>query len=138
MNERYIYPAILTYEKDREIAVTFPDLDAATNGETEQDALFAARELLGIVLSGLEEDGEDIPGPTPLNEIKCEANEKSILVDVYMPSIRQANMNKSVSRTVTLPAWLNAIALEHNVNFSQTLQEALKNMLNINLSDRLK
>jgi len=138
MNERYIYPAILTYEKDQEIAVTFPDLDAATNGETEEDALFAARELLGIVLSGLEEDGEDIPSPTPLNEIKCEANEKSILVDVYMPSIRQANINKSVSRTVTLPAWLNAIALEHNVNFSQTLQEALKNMLNINLSDRLK
>ena len=46
-----------------------------------------------------------------------------------MPSIRQANMNKAINRTVTLPAWLNAMALEHNINFSQTLQDALKTTL---------
>ena len=40
-----------------------------------------------------------------------------------------AENNRSVNRTVTLPAWLNALALEHNVNFSQVLQEALKNLL---------
>ena len=131
MKDRYVYPAIFTYEEGQEIAVTFPDLNAATNGETEEDALLSARELLGIVLSGLEEDGEEIPDPTPLHEVDCDSGEKVILVDVYMPSVRQANINKSVSRTVTLPAWLNAAALEHNINFSQTLQDALKNMLNI-------
>lgn len=31
----------------------------------------------------------------------------------------------------TLPAWLNAIALEHNINFSQVLQEALKQQLHV-------
>jgi len=36
-----------------------------------------------------------------------------------------AKENKSVNRTVTLPAWLNAAALEKGVNFSQALQAAL-------------
>jgi len=123
--ERYFYPAVFTYEPDQEIAVVYPDLDAATSGIDETDALLSARELLGCVLCGLEEDKEDIPEPTPLSEIKVQDNERVVLVDVYMPSIRLAQVNKSVSRMVTLPAWLNAEALEHNVNFSQVLQRAL-------------
>ena len=61
--ERYFYPAVFTYEPEQEIAVTFPDLDVATSGENEDDALISARELLGCVLYGLEEDKEDIPVP---------------------------------------------------------------------------
>ena len=48
--ERYFYPAVFTYEPGQEIAVTFPDLDVATSGENEDDALISARELLGCVL----------------------------------------------------------------------------------------
>ena len=129
--ERYFYPAVFTYEPDQEIAVVFPDLDCATSGVNEDDALLSARELLGIVLNGMEEDGEAIPAPTPLNEVKAEANERVVLVDVFMPTVRLAQVNKAVNRTVTLPAWLNAVALEHNVNFSQVLQEALKQQLNV-------
>lgn len=129
--ERYYYPAVFTYEDDQEIAVTFPDLDVATSGVDEADALNSARELLGIVIFGLEEDNETIPKASKLTDIKLEENEKSILVDVYMPSIRNANVNKSVNRTVTLPAWLNSTAVEHNINFSQLLQDALKHELNI-------
>lgn len=130
--ERYFYPAIFTYEPGQEIAVVFPDLGCATSGVNDDDALLSARELLGCVLYGLEEDGEEIPAPTSLSEIKLEENEHTVLIDVYMPSVRQANNNKSVNRTVTLPAWLNTVALEHNINFSQVLQEALKKQLNIN------
>ncbi|MGN7382552.1 hypothetical protein ACTHRH_11575 [Paenibacillus sp. SAFN-117] len=50
----------------------------------------SARELLGIVLYGLEEDGEPIPAPTPLSQIQTtQANERAVLIDVYMPSIRR-------------------------------------------------
>lgn len=123
--ERYFYPAVFTYEQGQEIAVSFPDLDVATSGENEDDAFISARELLGCVLYGLEEDGEKIPSP-PLSKVATSENERAILVDVYMPSIRLAQVNRSVNRTVTLPAWLNAAALERNVNFSQVLQDALK------------
>lgn len=89
--ERYFFPALFTYERGQEIAVSFPDLDVATSGE----------------------------------------NERVVLVDVYMPTIRMARVNRSVNRTVTLPAWLNAAALERNVNFSQVLQDALKSYLHV-------
>lgn len=130
--ERYFYPAVFTYEDGQEIAVVFPDLDCATSGENDDDALLSARELLGIVLFGMEEDGEEIPEPTPLSKIKTEENERAVLIDVYMPSVRMAQVNKSVNRTVTLPAWLNSAALERNINFSQVLQDALKTQLHIN------
>lgn len=122
--ERYFYPAVFTYVPGQEIAVDFPDLGTATSGTNEGDALMSARELLGCVLYGLEEDGEEIPAPTPLSDMKTKENERAFLIDVYMPSIRMAQVNRSVNRTVTLPAWLNAVALEHNVNFSQVLQDA--------------
>ena len=129
--ERYFYPAVLTYEDGQEIAVVFPDLDVATSGENDDDALLSARELLGCVMFGLEEDGESIPEPTPLSAVALETNERVVLVDVYMPAVRMAQNNKSVNRTVTLPAWLNAAALERNINFSQVLQDALKTQMGI-------
>ena len=127
--DRYYYPAIFTYEDGREIAVEFPDLNCATSGIDEQDAFLSARELLGCVLNGLEEDGEVVPKASKLCDIKVEKNECVALVDVYMPSVRSANVNTSVNRTVTLPAWLNAAALERHINFSQVLQEALKEQI---------
>lgn len=130
--DRYVYPAVFTYEEGQEIAVVFPDLDAATSGENDEDALFSARELLGCVMAGLEEDGEDIPVPGSLANIACESNERVVLIDVYMPSIRMAHVNRSVNRTVTLPAWLNAAAQEKNINFSQVLQDGLKQRLGLN------
>ena len=129
--ERYFYPAVFTYEPGQEIAVDFPDLKCATSGENDDDALLSARELLGCVLYGLEEDGEPIPAPTPLSEVQTLPNERAVLIDVYMPSIRMAHVNKSVNRTVTLPAWLNAAALEKNINCSAVLQAALKEQLGV-------
>lgn len=129
--ERYFYPAVFGYEPGQEISVVFPDLDVATSGVNDDDALLSARELLGCALFGLEEDGEEIPAPTPLAEVVTNANECAVLIDVYMPSVRQAQINRSVNRTVTLPAWLNAAALERNINFSQVLQDALKSQLHM-------
>ncbi len=129
--DRYYYPAVFTYEPGQEIAVDFPDLKCATSGVDDKDALLSARELLGCVMNGLEEDGEPIPEPTPLEKVETKPNERAVLVDVYMPSVRQAHINRAVNRTVTLPAWLNAAALERNINFSQVLQEALKAQMHL-------
>lgn len=88
-NERYLFPAVFGYEPDEQkISVVFPDLDVATSGTDDADALASARELLGITLFGLEEDGEAIPSPTPLANVEVGANERAVLVDVYMPTIR--------------------------------------------------
>ena len=131
LKERYIYPAIFNYD-DNEISIVFPDLGVATSGTDEDDAFLSARELLGITMLGIEEDNEVIPKPTKLQDIELNKGEKITLIDVYMPSLRKANLNKSVNRTVTLPAWLNAKALEYNINFSQLLQDAIKKELHLN------
>ena len=39
--------------------------------------------------------------------------------------------NKSVSKNVTLPSWLNQLAMESKINFSNTLQEALREKLGV-------
>ena len=129
--DRYFYPAIFSYEEGKEIAVVFPDFDVATSGVDEDDAFLSARECLGITIWGYEDDKEELPAATLVKDIPVKENERVMLIDVFMPSIRMANVNKSVNRTVTLPAWLNALALENNINFSQVLQDALKEQLNV-------
>ena len=128
--DTYIFPAIIGKEDDEtEYSAYFPDFDVATSGETEEDVLKSARELLGTVIFGLEEDKEKIPKPTKLSDIKLAKNEWVMLIDVFMPSIRLQKNNKAVNRTVTIPAWLNALAVEKKINFSQLLQEVLKKEL---------
>ena len=126
----YCYPAVLTFEEGYDIAVTFPDLPGCVStGIDEVDAFQQASEALGGHLWAMEENNIDIPSPTPLNKVPHDENEVVILVDVYMPAVRLAEVNRSVNRTVTLPAWMNAAAQAKKINFSQVLQEALKTQL---------
>lgn len=128
----YVFPAIIGKEKnEKEYSVFFPDLDVATSGVDEADALESARELLGLVIYGREQDRERIPKPSKIEKLRVGKNEYTILVDVYMPAIRMAENAKAVNRTVTLPAWLNALAVSKKFNFSLTLQEALKEKLRL-------
>ena len=59
----------------------------------------------------------------------CEAFVNMVSVDVE--EYARMHFEKSVKKTLTIPAWLNKAALEQNVNFSQVLQEALKTRLNL-------
>ena len=129
--DTYVYPAIFTYE-DGQISVTWPDLPGCvTCGDTEQEALLNAKEAMGGHLWCMEEDGDSIPEASSLENVLLEANERPVLIDVFMPAIRMAKENRSVSRTITLPAWLNAVALSKGVNFSQVLQKALMEQLGV-------
>lgn len=80
--DSYCYPAVFTYEDGKEISVEFPDLGCATSGESDADALRSARELLGLVISGLLEDGEALPAPTPLYLIPLLEHQRSALVAI--------------------------------------------------------
>jgi hypothetical protein len=47
------------------------------------------------------------------------------MVSVDVAAYAKEHFEKSVRKTLTIPAWLNSAALEQGINFSQTLQEAL-------------
>ncbi len=128
--EYYCYPAILGFDpNEEEISVFFPDLDVATSGVTESDALSSAQELLALVMYGLEEDNEPIPSPSKLSDLVIGQNEYSTLVKAYMPTIRLRENNRSVTKTVTIPAWMDAKAKELNIPFSQVLQDGINKII---------
>lgn len=127
----YIYPAILTQYEDN-IGITFPDLPGCvSNADNMNEAVKNAKEVLALHLFGMEDDNIEIPDPSPIDKIKVKKNEIPSLVDVYMPLYREAIQNTSVKTTVTMPQWLKNLAEENNINFSQVIQSALKQKLNI-------
>jgi antitoxin HicB len=59
------YPAILTPQVEGGYLVQFVDLDEAfTEGETLEEALFNAAEVLTLTLDGRMEEGQPIPAPS--------------------------------------------------------------------------
>lgn len=131
MKTYYSYPAYFYFDEDG-ISIEFPDLPGCLScAQTDEEAFKNAREALGLHLYGMEVDHDDIPEPSPTNSLHPEDGGVIVMVQVYMPAVRDRINNKSVNRTVTLPAWLNAAALERNINFSQVLQDALKTQIGL-------
>lgn len=83
----YCYPAVFSYKDGEEISVVFPDLDVATSGVNDEDALLSAQELLSCVMYGLEEDDAEIPAPSSPDQLQHAANERIVLVEVDMTPI---------------------------------------------------
>jgi predicted RNase H-like HicB family nuclease len=130
--DRYVYPAIFHYATDG-ISVEFPDLPGAfTCGDTDEEALRMARECMALHLYGMEHDGDHIPEPTCAINVETEANETVALIEVWMPPFRDEIAEKAVKKTLTIPKWLDEIAVENNVNFSRVLQDGLKSYLGVN------
>ena len=132
-----IYPACFYKEEDG-YSVIFPDLNyLATQGDSLEEAMEMAVEYLAGYLYSCKTDGEVVPSPSSLTNIDPVAISKEVspdepigeafvnMVSVDVDSYAKEHFNKSVRKTLTIPAWLNDAALEQGINFSQTLQEAL-------------
>lgn len=131
MKDKYVYPAVFNYAEDG-ITITFPDLPGCIScGDNDEEALHMAKEVLGLWMLDIEEEFEKIPQPSNLNDIHIDDNKKTVLIEVWMPTIRRAINNKSIKKTLSIPQWLDIRAREEGINFSYVLQEALKEELNI-------
>lgn len=131
MKDSYEYVAIFCYEKDG-INISFPDLPGCFSyADTTKEAIKNAEEVLGLVLYDIEKENEKIPKPTKLENINCKKNERTVLINVWMPIVRNEIEEQSIKKTLTIPQWLNKLAEEKNVNFSKLLQSALKDYLKV-------
>ena len=127
MKNNYSYIAVAGFDPDG-ISINFPDLPGCfTCAENEGEIFKMAKEVLGLSLWSMEQDGETIPPASSLKNIALEENETALLIDVFMPPVREKINKKFIKKTLSIPAWLNAAALEKGVNFSQVLQTALMN-----------
>lgn len=138
-----VYPAIFFHEKNGHYSVVFPDLNhLATCGDTMQEAMEMAVDCLAGYLHSEKLDGNKIPAPTPIDkvDIHCEDDEDDDygekdrfvnLVSVDVEEYARAHFDKAVRKSLTIPKWLNDIAVSRKVNFSQVLQRALRQELHI-------
>lgn len=128
---KYIYPAIFTPE-DGGYNVNFPDFESCyTEGNTLEEAMEMADDVLCLTLYDMEETGEKIPAPSSIKDIQTNENEFVSLIHCDTVEYRKYFDNKAVKKTLTIPNWLNTIAERKGVNFSLILQNALKRELNI-------
>jgi predicted RNase H-like HicB family nuclease len=129
--DRCIYPAIFDYAVDG-ISVEFPDLPGClTCGQSDEDALAMAKEALSLHIYGMEVDKDTIPVPSKASSIRCKENQVIVLIEIWMKPFRDEMKNRSVKKTLTIPKWLDDLALENKVNFSHVLQDALKEYLGV-------
>lgn len=127
----YMYPAIFCYEDDS-ISISFPDLPGCIScASNDEEALYMAKDALGLYIVCSEEDNETLPKASKLKEINLLPNQRAVLVEVNMPLFRLSVENTAVKKTLTIPKWINDLAEKNKVNFSQVLQIALKDFLKV-------
>lgn len=130
-----IYPACFFKEEDA-YSVVFPDLNwLATCGKTESEAMNMAVECLAGYLYTLKQSGEKMPDASSMKDISLDTIAKELdadtkdafvsMVSVDVDEYAKLHFEKSVRKTLTIPAWLNKAAQDKHINFSKTLQEAL-------------
>lgn len=125
------YPIILMPDKVGYV-VYVPDFDINTEGDTLTEAIEMARDAIGLVGIDMEDDGEALPGPTAISEIKADSAADIVtLVDVDFEEYRKKNDMRVVKKNCTIPSWLNFEAEKAGINFSAILTAALKSELKI-------
>ena len=126
-----VYPAIFEYADDG-ITITFPDLPGCIScAESQEEALYMAKDVLGVFITACESLGDTIPEPSKGSDIKTEPGQSIFMIDVWLPIYREEKRSGSVKKNVTIPVWLNSLAEKQNLNFSQVLQAGLKASLGI-------
>ena len=110
---KYVYPAVFAKDEDG-YSVRFPDVDGCfTSGKD------------------LEESGETIPAASAVTEVRTEPGEFVSLIGCDTLEYRKRYGSKAVKKTLSIPSWLNEAAERAGVNFSNVLQDALKQQLHL-------
>lgn len=141
MEVKRAYPVFIKQDTQdpsgHDYLVYAPDWDAATEGDSFEDAIEMARDLIGTMWSTYLEDRKEVPWPSDQEQAiritKRQADDDSFefssgiltFVDVDVRSFNSKLMNRAVKKNCTIPYWLNKEAEERGLNFSRILQEAL-------------
>lgn len=127
------YPIILEPAEEGGYIVTIPDFDVSTQGDDYAEALFMARDAIGLYGIDLMDDKKPIPAASDFDLISIDPDlhQVKLMVDVDFAKYRRENDTRAVRKNCTIPAWLNEEATEQGINFSQVLQDGLKARLGL-------
>lgn len=125
---KIVYPVCFYEEEEGGYSIDVPDLlGCCTQADSLEEAIEMAQDAaLGWLTTSIE-DGEDIPAPSKIKDIKIEKGKGFVsLILLDLDKYMKENISKrAVKKTLTIPAWLNEKAEKIGINFSQVLQEAL-------------
>lgn len=140
------YPALFYYDDtDGENVcpyfIHFPDFEnSATEGDSVSDAMAMASEWLGMMVSYMMENGEEIPQPSNINRLSLVENDpfkndddfdltfdpdKSFISMVAVDIDEYLGSQEPVSHTVTIPKWADRLASELHLDLSEVLKETI-------------
>jgi len=123
------YPIILT-PAECGYVVYVPDLDINTEGSSIADAIDMATDAIGLWGITAQDMGKEIPAPSP-SLPKCDGDETAAYALVDFDAYRRANDQRTVRKNVTIPNYLNELATAAGLNFSQVLQDGLRQRLGV-------
>ena len=128
---RLFYPAVFHTVEEGGFWVSFPDIpECLTQGDDMQQAYEMAVEALGLSVTTMEEAGEKLPEPSTPEMVRVEGG-FLVVVEFDIAEYRRKHCSRAVKKTLSIPAWLNEAAIQQNINFSQVLQEALMQKVNM-------
>lgn len=135
-----VYPVIFTplHDEKDTVLVEVPDLKILTEGYGMPDAMYMARDAIGLKGIDYEDEGRELPAASKLGDINPKTGTFSedgegyvSLVDIDFTEYRRRADNRTVRRNVTIPNWLNQEAEKAHLNVSRVLQEALMAKLGV-------
>ena len=128
----YFYPAIFHNDEKGGYWISFPDFpECMTQGETMEEAYEMAVEALGLCIDDRLRNEESLPEVSAPVDYILQEGDFSCLIEFDLVQYRKKHNTKSVKKTLSIPEWLNEAAMEHDINFSQVLQEALMKKMGI-------
>ena len=101
------------------------------SGDNVADAMHMAVDACGLYLFTALRDGDPLPAPSPLNELKPAVILKDFemesaaenafvnMVPVDMTEYARQYSDKAVKKTLSIPMWLNTLCEEKSINFSK-------------------
>ena len=128
----YFYPAIFHNDEKGGYWISFPDFpECMTQGETMEEAYEMAVEAMGLCIDDRLRNEESLPEVSAPVDYILQEGDFSCLIEFDLVQYRKKHNTKSVNKTLSIPEWLNEAAMEHDINFSQVLQEALMKKMGI-------
>jgi len=96
-----------------------------------QDAYEMAWDALGLAVVSRIENRESLPPATEPYATTAVSDTFCIIVPFDLIAYQKKHNSKAIKKTLSIPEWLNEAATDMNVNFSQVLQDALIQKLNL-------
>ena len=94
-----------------------------------EEALAMVQEAIGLMLEDVAP--ADYPAASLPQDLVLEKDQFALMVPFDKLAYDKKYNAKAVKKTLSVPKWLDTLATEHNVNFSNILQNALMHELGV-------